>query len=59
MINIEKSKNVKLINDIFENLSEKGQIMMITYSSALMDAQLADKRPQKTAEPLELAAGER
>lgn len=53
---MEKSKNVELINNIFQNLSETGQIMVITYSGALMDAQLADKRTRPTAESLALVA---
>lgn len=53
---MEKSKNVELINNIFQNLSETGQIMVITYSGALMDAQLADKRTQPEAEPPALVA---
>lgn len=56
MPSMEKSKNVELINNIFQNLSETGQIMVITYSGALMDAQLADKRAQPETEPPALAA---
>lgn len=51
---MEKSKNVERINNIFQNLSEMGQIMVITYSGALMDAQLADNRAKQAAKPPEL-----
>ena len=54
MLSMEKSKNVELINNIFESLSETGKIMVIAYSSALKDKQLADKRAHPAAEPLEI-----
>lgn len=56
MLSAEKTKNVVLINNIFESLSEKGKIMMIAYSSALRDKELADKRAEQAAEPLALVA---
>lgn len=56
MSSMEKIKNVELINNIFESLSETGKIMVIAYSSALKDKQLADKRAQPTVEPPELTA---
>ncbi len=56
MPSMEKIKNVELINNIFESLSETGKIMVIAYSSALKDKQLADKRAQQTVEPPELTA---
>lgn len=56
LTSMEKSKNVELINNIFESLSETGKIMVLTYSSALRDTQLADKRVQPAAEQLELVA---
>ena len=51
VLSAEKTKNVVLINNIFESLSEKGKIMMIAYSSALRDKEIADKRAEQAAEP--------
>ncbi len=50
MLSAKKTKNVVLINNIFESLSEKGKIMMIAYSSALRDKEIADKRAEQAAD---------
>lgn len=40
---IDKKKDIEKLNSIYENLSETGKIMMMTYSTAISDMELTQK----------------
>lgn len=52
----EKIQDTRKFGEYFSELPEQGQIMVMTYLSALRDKELADKRAQQAAEPPALMA---
>ena len=46
----EKKKDIERLNAIYERLSEKGRIMMLTYSTAISDKEMADQQEDENKE---------
>lgn len=40
----EKHRDIEKLNAIYEKLSETGRIMMLTYSTAISDKEMADRQ---------------